>query len=131
MTKQLLYINGLAIVFAVIHHTVDWLLTAMFWWTDRYRDGSIPNFDLMNGPAYYAIRLIDQIAVVGVCVFLVVSGYFIIFASGRSQAHINATDYQSYPETGSSLSNLVTDRLSYELHVWRPADLARIPVETD
>jgi peptidoglycan/LPS O-acetylase OafA/YrhL len=88
MTKRLLLLNGLATILAVVHHGTHWSLTAMFWWTDRYRAVSVPNYDQLGGASYYAIRVIDQIAILGIPTFLVISGFFIAFSAGHTKKTI-------------------------------------------
>ncbi len=85
MIKRLLILNGLAAIGAVIHHANIWVLTAMFWWADRYQPVSIPNYDQVGNADYWTIRLIDQVASVAVPVFLFVSGFFVAFATARNR----------------------------------------------
>jgi len=81
MLRRLLYLNGLATIAAVIHHAVHWALTAMFWWADRYRPVSVPNYDQMGSAAYYLLRLVDQLAISALPVFLFVSGFYVAFTN--------------------------------------------------
>lgn len=85
MIRRLLYLNGLAAIAAVLFHATGWGYTAMFWWTDRYRMVSVPNFDQLNSLAYFGTRFVEQIVIVAIPAFLFVSGFFIAFATGRSQ----------------------------------------------
>jgi peptidoglycan/LPS O-acetylase OafA/YrhL len=89
MLRRLLYLNGLATIAAVIHHAVHWALTAMFWWADRYRPVSVPNYDQMGSVTYYLLRLVDQFAISALPVFLFVSGFYIAFAN-KNQKGKNA-----------------------------------------
>jgi hypothetical protein len=89
MIKRLLYLNGYAAIAAIVHHSVHWVLTGMFWWTDRYRMVSIPNFDQLGGLSYYGLRIIDQFTVVAVPAFLFVSGVHIAIATGNQQDTIS------------------------------------------
>lgn len=57
----------------------------MFWWTDRYRQVTIPNFDQLGTIPYYIIITIQQLAVFAVPAFLFVAGYFVAYASQGSQ----------------------------------------------
>ena len=86
MIRRLLVLNGLAVIAAVLNHSIQWSITAMFWWTYRYRSVSVPNFDQAGGAAYWTIRLLDMIAVVAVPAFLFVSGFFVALACGGNQA---------------------------------------------
>lgn len=89
MVRRLLYINGLATIAAVIHHSMHWILTGLFWWTDRYRSVTIPNYDELGSLSYYGIRLIDQLAFFGVPAFLFVSGFFIAIATGSNEKTVS------------------------------------------
>jgi len=85
MTRRLLVLNGLAAIAAVSHHALVWALTAMVWWAGR-RDGApVPNYDQIGGVQFYALRLVDQIAMAAVPAFLWVSGYFVSIAAGRQR----------------------------------------------
>jgi peptidoglycan/LPS O-acetylase OafA/YrhL len=86
MVKKLLYLNGLAALNVVLYHATAWGYTAMFWWTHRYRQVSVPNFDQLGSPNYYVLRAIEQWVIFSIPAFLFVSGYFLAFAAGRSQA---------------------------------------------
>ncbi len=84
MIRRLLYLNGLAAFSAVLYHATGWGFTAMFWWTDRYRSVSVPNFDQLGGATYFGIRAIEQLVIVAIPAFLFVSGFFVAFAAGRT-----------------------------------------------
>lgn len=81
MTKRLFWLNGIAILGVLLNHAIGWGFTAMFWWTDRYLPVSVPNYDAIGSPMYYIMVLLKQLTPISVPVFLVVSGYFIAFAS--------------------------------------------------
>ncbi len=81
MTKRLFWLNGIAILAVVLNHAVGWGFTAMFWWADRYRDVTVPNFDAVGSPTYYILVVLKQLTPIAVPIFMVVSGYFIGFAS--------------------------------------------------
>jgi surface polysaccharide O-acyltransferase-like enzyme len=84
ITKLLLQLNGLAVIAAVIHHAIHWVLTGMFFWADRYKDVVAPDLSQLGSPQYYLIRLMDQPSTVAVPAFLFVSGYFIAFVADRN-----------------------------------------------
>ncbi len=88
MIRRLLYLNGLATISAVLFHATGWGYTAMFWWTDRYRPVTVPNFDQLGGMTYFSIRAIEQLVIVAIPAFLFVSGFFIAFATGRTKRTI-------------------------------------------
>jgi probable poly-beta-1,6-N-acetyl-D-glucosamine export protein len=81
MSRRLLLLNGLAILAVVCNHAAGWGYTAMFWWTDRYQNVAVPNFDQMGSAAYYALLLVKQLTVFSVPAFLFVSGFFIVYAA--------------------------------------------------
>ncbi len=84
MSRRLLFLNGMGIIGVVLHHGIHWVLTGMFWWTDRYQPASpIPNFDQIGSVNYWVIRLIDQVFYMAVPIFLLVSGFFAAYAIGR------------------------------------------------
>ena len=85
MVKKLLYLNGLAVFGAVLYHASGWGFIAMFWWTDRYRPVSVPNFDQFGSVSYYGLRIIEQLVTIGIPAFLFVSGFFLAFATGRNR----------------------------------------------
>lgn len=75
--------NGLAIFGAVMYHAAGWGFVAMFWWADQFRPVQVPNFDQFGSFSYYGLRLIEQLIIFSIPVFLFVSGYFIAFACGK------------------------------------------------
>lgn len=85
MTKKLLTLNGIAIICVILYHSAGWGFVAMFWWTHRYLPVSTPNFDQIGSLSYYTLRLIEQLVIFAIPAFLVVSGYFVAFATGRNQ----------------------------------------------
>lgn len=83
MIKKLLAMNGLAILGAVMYHAAGWGFVAMFWWVNQYRSVQAPNFDQLGSFSYFGLRLIEQLIIFSIPVFLFVSGYFIAFACGK------------------------------------------------
>ena len=88
MTRKLLTLNGVAVLCVVLYHATAWGYTAMFWWTDRYWDVSVPNFDRLGNFSYYGLRFIEQWVIFAIPAFIFVSGYFIAFATQREQRTI-------------------------------------------
>lgn len=86
MTRRLLLLNGLAILAVVCNHTIAWGFTAMFWWTDRYRPVTVPNFDQLGTVPFYTLVVLRQLTVFAVPTFLFVSGFFIAYAARGSQS---------------------------------------------
>jgi fucose 4-O-acetylase-like acetyltransferase len=68
----------------VLNHATSWAFIGMFWWTHRYRDVTVPNFDQLGSLSYYTIRVIEQLVAFTVPSFLFVSGFFIAFVGDRS-----------------------------------------------
>jgi peptidoglycan/LPS O-acetylase OafA/YrhL len=89
MIKRLLYLNGLATVAVVLYHSSAWGFISMFWWADRYRAVSVPNFDQLGGLTYYALRMIEQVVMFAIPAFLFVSGYFVAVATRKNQPTID------------------------------------------
>lgn len=88
MARRFLYLNGIATLCVILYHSSAWGFISMFWWTDRYRDVGVPNFDALGGPAYYGLRLIEQLVIFAIPAFLFVSGYFAAVAAGRTRTTI-------------------------------------------
>lgn len=85
MHRRLLLLNGLAVLGVVLNHATGWGFTAMFWWTDRYLPVAVPDYDQVGSASYFALRFVEQLVAFTVPAFLVVSGFFISFAIGRSR----------------------------------------------
>lgn len=84
MTKKLLVLNGFAVLGVAIHHAAAYGLLAIFSWAHLYRDVITPNYDMMGSPSYW--YLIGARLLVGsyaIPAFLIVSGFFAAFASGK------------------------------------------------
>jgi peptidoglycan/LPS O-acetylase OafA/YrhL len=88
MIRQVSILTGLAIIGVVVHHSVHWVITAMFWWTDMYRPVTIPNYDQLWSINYLIVRMVDQLAVIGFAAFFFVSGMFVSMMTGRSRKTI-------------------------------------------
>jgi len=89
MIKRLLYMIGLAVLGVILFHSAGTGLMGMFFWGHRYLPPSVNPMDQVGSPGYYFLRLIEQIVVVGIPVFLFVSGYFITISTGRNQATLS------------------------------------------
>jgi fucose 4-O-acetylase-like acetyltransferase len=83
MVRRLLYLNGLAILAVILFHTAGWGFVAMFAWTPRYLPVAEPVFDQFGSVSYYVLRLVEQLVVAAIPLFLFVSGYFLAFAVGK------------------------------------------------
>jgi len=86
MVKKLLHLNGLAVLAVALNHSLSWGYIALFWWTDRYRPVSVPNFDQLGSPIYYLFRVGEQLIIFAIPAFLFVSGYFLAITAGRGQS---------------------------------------------
>jgi hypothetical protein len=69
----------------ILYHASAWGFIAMFFWTDRYRPVTVPNFDMLGGATYFSLRAIEQLIIYGIPTFMFVSGFFIAISTGRSQ----------------------------------------------
>lgn len=89
MARRLLYLNGLAIIGAVLNHSAGWGYVAMFFWAHRYLPVSSPNFDQFGSISYYSLRIVEQLIIFSIPAFLFVSGFFVAFATRKNQATID------------------------------------------
>jgi probable poly-beta-1,6-N-acetyl-D-glucosamine export protein len=89
MARRLLFLNGLAIIGAVLNHAAGWGYVAMFYWAHRFRPVSSPNFDMIGSFSYYSLRSIEQIITSAIPAFLFVSGFFVAFATRKSQSTVD------------------------------------------
>ena len=84
MIKKLLVLNGFAVLGVAIHHAAAYGLLALFTWTHAYRDVVTPNYDMLGTPSYwYLIGARLLIGSYAIPAFLIVSGFFAAFASGK------------------------------------------------
>lgn len=81
-------LNGVATLLVVLNHTAYYGFIAMFNWTDRYQQVTVPNFDQLGSLAYYTLFIFHQIAEMAIPAFLFVSGFFIAFAARASRSGI-------------------------------------------
>lgn len=84
MTRKLLFLNGLAAIMVVLNHSASYGLNALFFWTDRYLEVSVPNYDQYGSLAYYILFVVHELAEFAIPAFLFVSGFFIAFAARTS-----------------------------------------------
>ncbi|GAP10780.1 fucose 4-O-acetylase [Bellilinea caldifistulae] len=80
MIRKLLLLNGIAILFAVYHHSIYWAITAINFWGHRFVSNATPQS--LFSPNLFSIflRITDQIAGVAVPAFLFVSGFLYGFS---------------------------------------------------
>jgi hypothetical protein len=88
VTRKLLFLNGLAAFMVVLNHSASYGLNALFQWTDRYLQVSVPNYDQYGSLAYYTLFIIHELAEFAIPAFLFVSGYFIAFAARTTEGGI-------------------------------------------
>jgi len=81
MAKRLSILNGWAILAVVCNHATNWGYIAMFWWVDRYRPVTAPNFDQLGTAAYYSLAAIQDLTLFCVPAFLFASGFFVAYAA--------------------------------------------------
>jgi fucose 4-O-acetylase-like acetyltransferase len=84
MVRRLYPLTGLAIIAVVLNHSAGWGFTDMFWWVNRYTSLTSPNFDKIGSLSYYFLVLLKQITTFSVPAFLFVSGFFVTYASKKS-----------------------------------------------
>jgi fucose 4-O-acetylase-like acetyltransferase len=89
MIRKLLYLNGLAILGVILFHTSGMGFVALFAWTHRYLPVTVPNYDQMGSAAYYGLRVIEGMVTFSIPAFLFISGFFIAFATGRTQSKVS------------------------------------------
>jgi len=86
MIRKFLYLNGIAIVSVILFHASGWGFTAMFPWAHRYLvSGADPYLSIGSVP-YYALRIIEQLVMFSIPIFLFVSGYFVAFNTGKEKS---------------------------------------------
>ena len=89
MTRRVFLLMGVAILAVVWSHAAGWGQIAMFLWTDRYRPVTVPNFDQLGTPSYYALLVIRQLTVWAVPAFLFISGFFVAYAARGSRSALS------------------------------------------
>jgi len=86
MIRRFLYLNGIATLCVVLFHATGMGFVSMIDWAQRY--GSYPG-EQIGTAAYYGLRFVEQFVVFAIPAFLIVSGYFIGFATGKSQKTVS------------------------------------------
>lgn len=89
LVRNLLCLNGLAILAAVLNHAQSWGFTAMVFWTDRYRPVRAPNFDQLGSTSYFILNGIAGGISFAIPSFLFITGVFTAIATDRSRATIS------------------------------------------
>jgi fucose 4-O-acetylase-like acetyltransferase len=89
MNRRLLILNGIAIIDVVANHASHVGVIAMFWWTNLYRNVTVPNFDQMGSLSYYGLVAEQKLALFSVPSFLFVSGVFIAYAMRGRQSRLS------------------------------------------
>lgn len=92
MTVRLLLLNGLAVLMVPLHHSTFLGIEAMFNWTNRYMDVSVPNFDQLGSVSFYVLMFIRQMDAFGVPAFLFVSGFFVAFMARGESRRVTPND---------------------------------------
>ncbi len=88
MVRKLLLLNGFSILGVILYHSVGWGFVAMFAWTHRYLPVESPNYDQLGSLSYYSLKFVEQLVIFTIPAFLFVSGFFVAFATGRTQSNI-------------------------------------------
>ena len=89
MIKRFLYLNGLAILAAVVNHARVWALVAMISWANLYRPVAVPNYDQIGSITYYILLFFEGAIGFAVPIFLFVSGFYIAIATGKNVSTIS------------------------------------------
>lgn len=100
MIKRLLFLNGLSILGVVCSHAAQWVWIAMFWWTDRYRPVTVPNYELLGTFSYYVVVVLQKFGVFAVPAFLFATGFFVAYADRGKRG-------MSWQVAGARLKNLL------------------------
>lgn len=88
MNKRLLVLNGLSILAVIANHATLSGYIAMFFWTDRYWNVSVPNYDQMGSFGYYLLVAVQKLALFCVPAFLFVTGVFLTYMARGSQSRL-------------------------------------------
>ena len=89
MVRRLLYLSGLAIFAVIIFHAAGLGFVAMFAWAHRYTDAaSVASSDPTGSLSYWLLHAEEQISVFAIPAFMFISGFFVAFATSRSQRTI-------------------------------------------
>ena len=100
MTRRFLLLMGLGILGLILNHSATFGYQATFNLAWRYRSEvaascedltppvHCPNYDQVHSATYWGLTFVRRFIAFGVPVFLMVSGYFIAFASGRKEARV-------------------------------------------
>lgn len=91
MNRRLLMLSGLAILAVVANHASQTGITTMFWWTDRYRDVVVPNYDQMGSLSYYVVIVLQKLTLFSVPTFLFIMGLFLAYAARGAQSRLTWT----------------------------------------
>jgi probable poly-beta-1,6-N-acetyl-D-glucosamine export protein len=89
MLRRLLPLSGLAIIGVVLNHCAGWGFNAMFWWTDRYSQVAVPNYDQIGSLAYYFLVFEKKLFIFAVPAFLFISGFIIAFTVRNNKISIH------------------------------------------
>jgi peptidoglycan/LPS O-acetylase OafA/YrhL len=86
MFKRLLLLNGISILGVILFHSAGWGFVALYFWAHRYLSPeALLLYDPSAQPAYYVLRLVEQLIIFCIPAFLFVSGVFIAITAGRKQ----------------------------------------------
>ena len=83
MIRKFLYLNGIAILSVILFHASGWGFTAMFPWAHRYMVSGADPYLNIGSVSYYVLRIIEQLVMFSIPIFLFVSGYFVAFNTGK------------------------------------------------
>jgi len=102
MGRRLLLLLGLGVLAVVLNHSVmyGYQATISWWWriepetavamgcNIEERPVDCPDYDVIGSPTYWGLTMVRRAIGFGVPAFLLVSGYFIAFASGKNNPRV-------------------------------------------
>lgn len=87
--RRLLFLNGLAAFSIATYHASAFGFSALFEWTDRYLPVTVPNYDQIGSPAYYALLFIRHLDGFAIPAFIFVSGFFLAFMARGNEKRLS------------------------------------------
>lgn len=88
MNKRLIVLNGLSILAVIANHATASGYIAMFFWTDRYWNVTVPNYDQMGSFGYFFLIAVQKLALFCMPAFLFVTGVFLTYMARGAQSRL-------------------------------------------
>lgn len=89
MLKRVSLLSGFAILAVVCSHASEWGDIAMWWWADRWRPVSVPNYDMDASLPYYMLVAERKLAHFSVPAFMFFSAFFLSYAASGKTSGVN------------------------------------------